>query len=154
MASEKDLLEEIAALNVRIDALRKENGRQRRMIDELTEENKEVRQIKSIYERMLGDKPIKTGTLKESVKLLAKQIQQLEHDLRMERMTKQYAAPEPHRQYTPQELEPAKRGRPRKISEETRAEIHRLHDEGVSVRKIAQLTQTATGTVYSIIRSK
>lgn len=56
--------------------------------------------------------------------------------------------------YTEEQLAPAKRGRPRIISDKDRSEVIRLRSEGHSIRKISELTQISTGQVSNILREK
>lgn len=175
--SETDLLEEIEYLKSELYKGRIERTRLKRQIDDLTSENKDLRTLNAEYTQLLADKPISRSKLQETIRIQADQIAGLQHDLEVLRITNQYSkANDGHNSdleskvkeleaenstlreelekftFTEEQLKPAKRGRPRTIPDGIRAQAKELHEQGHSVRKIAELLGVSVGFVQKTIK--
>ena len=175
--SETDLLQEIEDLKAELRKSRVERTRLKRQIDDLTSENKDLRTLNAEYTQLLADKPISRSKVQETIRIQADQIAGLQHDLEVLRITNQYSKPDDKKvsdlesklkaleaenstlreelqkyTFTEEQLKPAKRGRPRTIPDGVRLQVLHLHEQGHSVRKIAELLSVSVGSVQKILK--
>lgn len=146
----QDLIEELEAVKAERDRLRLERHQLRKLVDSLTQEAKDLRALNSSYTQMLSDKPVRTGTLRETVRLQAQQIEQLENALRMEKLQNQYAKAEPQPEPEPVQV---RRGRP-KMSEDTKRQIRVLYTEGLTVRAIRDKIGCSLGAISKVLNEQ
>ena len=174
---EADLLQQIEDLKAELRKSRVERTRLKRQVDELSRENKDLRILNSEYTQMIVNKPVTRSALQKTINFQADQIAGLQHDLEVLRITNQYSKPDDKKvsdlesklkaleaenstlreelqkySFTEEQLKPAKRGRPRTIPDGVRLQVLHLHEQGHSVRKIAQLLGVSVGFVQKVIK--
>lgn len=151
----QDLLHELEAVKAERDRLRLERHQLRKLVDSLTQEAKDLRALNSSYTQMLSDKPMRTGTIRETVKLQARQLEQLENALRMERLQKQYTKPEPEPETKPEPVQQVKtrRGRPA-LTAASKEEIRNLYSEGKTVREIRDMVGVSLGAISKVLNEQ
>lgn len=150
----QDLLQEIEDLKTERNRLRLERHQLRKMVDSLTQEAKDLRALNSSYTQLLSDKPTRTGTLRETVKQQAQQIEQLEQTLKMERLQSQYTKPEPQPEPKQKpEPVPIRRGRPA-LTADMKAEIRRIYSTGLTVRAIRDKTGCSLGVISKVLNEQ
>jgi len=149
----QDLLYELEAVKAERDRLRLERHQLRKTVDSLTQEAKDLRALNSSYTQMLSDKPVKTGTLRETVKLQAQQIEQLENALRMDRLQKQYTKPEPQPEPEPVPQFKTRRGRPA-LTDAVKTEIRELYANGQTVREIRDKLSCSLGVISKVLNEQ
>ena len=145
----QDILQDLEGVKRERDKLRLERHQLRKTVDALTQEVKDLRTLNISYLQMLSDKPVKAGTLKETVKKQAQQIAQLETALKMEKLQRQYTKPEPIPQPGSKPV-PIRRGRPA-LTAEKKAEIRKLYAEGLTVREIRSKLGCSLGVISKIL---
>lgn len=175
--SEADLLQQIEDLKAELRKSRVERTRLKRQVDELSRENKDLRILNSEYTQMIVNKPVPRSALQKTINFQADQIAGLQHDLEVLRITSKYnKANDGHNSdleskvkeleaenstlreelqkftFTEEQLKPAKRGRPRTIPDGIREQVKDLHEQGCSVRKIAELLAVSVGFVQKTIK--
>ena len=175
--SEADLLQQIEDLKAELRKSRVERTRLKRQVDELSRENKDLRILNSEYTQMIVNKPVTRSALQKTINLQADQIAGLQHDLEVLRITSQYSKPDDKcvsdlesklkaleaenstlreelqkYTFTEEQLKPAKRGRPRTIPDGIREQVKDLHEQGCSVRKIAELLGVSVGFTQKTIK--
>lgn len=150
----QDLLHELEAVKAERDRLRLERHQLRKTVDALTQEVKDLRKLNASYLQMLSDKPVKTGTLRETVKLQAQQIVQLEQALRMERLQKQFTKPEPQPE-AEHKPEPVKirKGRPG-LTPEIKEQIRTLYSQGMTFREIKNQVGCSLGVISKVLNEQ
>lgn len=146
----QDILQDLEGVKRERDKLRVERHQLRKTVDALTQEVKDLRTLNISYLQMLSDKPVKAGTLKETVKKQAQQIAQLETALKMEKLQRQYTKPEPEPGSEPV---PIRRGRPA-LTAEKKAEIRKLYAEGLTVREIRSKLGCSLGVISKILNEQ
>ena len=152
----QDILQDLEGVKRERDKLRVERHQLRKTVDALTQEVKDLRTLNISYLQMLSDKPVKAGTLKETVKKQAQQIAQLETALKMEKLQRQYTKPEPIPQPEPEpgsKPVPIRRGRPA-LTAEKKAEIRKLYAEGLTVREIRSKLGCSLGVISKILNEQ
>lgn len=151
----QDLLQEIEDLKTERNRLRLERHQLRKMVDSLTQEAKDLRALNSSYTQLLSDKPTRTGTLRETVKQQAQQIEQLEQALKMERLQSQYTKPEPQPETKPEPVQQVKtrRGR-RALSADMKTEIRELYANGQTVREIRDKLGCSLGAISKVLNEQ
>ena len=175
--SETDLLQQIEDLKAELRKSRVERTRLKRQVDELSRENKDLRILNSEYTQMIVNKPVTRSALQKTINLQADQIAGLQHDLEVLRITSQYSKPDDKcvsdleskvksledenaelrkklekYSFSAEDLKPSKRGRPRTIPDGVRLQVKDLHEQGCSVRKIAELLGVSVGSVQKILK--
>ena len=174
---EADLLQQIEDLKAELRKSRVDRTRLKRQVDELSRENKDLRILNSEYTQMIVNKPVTRSALQKTINLQADQIAGLQHDLEVLRITNQYSKPDDKcvsdleskvksledenaelrkklekYSFSAEDLKPAKRGRPRTIPDGVREQVKELHEQGHSVRKIAELLGVSIGFVQKTIK--
>ena len=172
--SETDLLQEIEDLKAELRKSRVERTRLKRQVDELTGDNKTLRTLNTTYVNMLEGRPVSRSQLQKTIQAQRDQIAGLQHDLEVLRITSKYSKPDDKKvsalqskvkeletenstlrqkyTFTEEQLKPAKRGRPRTIPDGVREQVKELHEQGCSVRKIAELLGVSVGFVQKTIK--
>ena len=151
----QDLLHELESAKAERNKLRLERHQLRKTVDALTQEVKDLRKLNTSYLQLLSDKPVKTGTLRETVKLQAQQNEQLEQALQMERLQKQYAKTEPKPETEPEPVPQFKtrRGRPA-LTSASKEEIRNLYREGKTVREIRDKIGVSLGVISKVLNEQ
>jgi len=149
----QDLLYELEAVKAERDRLRLERHQLRKLVDSLTQEVKDLRALNSSYTQLLSDKPTRTGTLRETVKLQAQQIEQLEQALKMEKLQNRYTKPEPQPEPEPVPQFKTRRGRPA-LTDAVKAEIRSLYENGLTVRAIRDRLGCSLGAISKVLNEQ
>ena len=149
----QELMHELEVVRAERDRLRLERHQLRKTVDALTQEVKDLRKLNTAYLQMLEDKPIKTGTLKATVKLQAQQIEQLEQALKMEKLQNRYTKPEPQPEPEPVPQFKTRRGRPA-LTDDVKTEIRELYANGQTVRAIRDKIGVSLGVISKVLNEQ
>ena len=149
----QELMHELEAVRAERDRLRLERHQLRKTVDALTQEVKDLRKLNTSYLQLLSDKPVKTGTLRETVKLQAQQIGQLEQALKMEKLQNRYTKPEPQPEPEPVPQFKTRRGRPA-LTSASKEEIRNLYREGKTVREIRDKIGVSLGVISKVLNEQ
>lgn len=175
--TDTDLLQQIEDLKEELRKVRLDRTRLKRQVDTLSQENKELRTLNMEYTKLIENRPTSRSKLQETIRIQADQIAGLQHDLEVQRITSKYnKANDGHNSdleskvkeleaenstlreelekytFTEEQLKPAKRGRPRTIPDGIREQVKELHEQGHSVRKIAELLGVSVGFTQKTIK--